>query len=441
MNGPRRAVIIGVDTYKDETIPVLYGAINDAREVYEKLSDEKSGGFEIAKEHFLVGQDATCEAIRAAVSDLLWEVDHSALSLFYFSGHGFQDEYRNGYIAPYDIQRNRPFVSGIRMQDLTELVNAAKNKERILIILDCCYSGIATEGKGASPSDIEGPRFAQWFEDLDHEDKGRGRIIMASSGRNEKSREKLECIHTLAFTQQPPHPHGTFTFHLLEGLDGRAEMTEADAITLGALQKYIEAQMTDPETQPTFSGAGMRQADRIIIARAHQWRKIQNKLREAEEFLSWGEPRGVFHAIRALRDIVGTCENLSGAIVIKNQIDEKVQQYQTSATVWLRNNRFSIETENREWFSRIRDVVVGGHGLCLDTILKQDDALQSLLLTLCEVSSTNPDTNEPYLNETIFINELKSLPAASTQKENKTGIAPFEPKRRMQSVKPKGGVT
>src|SRR5258708_7898768 len=150
MAGVKRAVVIGVNEYRDARVPALTGAVNDAEEFRDRLRE--LGNFEIADNHFLTNKNANCTAIRKAMSDLLWKIDSSPLSLFYFSGHGFQDEYGNGYIAPYDIDSREPLVCGIRMQELTELLLAAKNKDVALVILDCCYSGVATQAKGVQAS-------------------------------------------------------------------------------------------------------------------------------------------------------------------------------------------------------------------------------------------------------------------------------------------------
>src|ERR1700674_2211187 len=144
MGTSRRAVVIGVNKYEDESIPELKGAENDATELHERLTDRDSGGFDVADGHFLVGKEATSDAIRQTLSDLLWKTDSSDLSLFYFSGHGFQDEYGNGYIAPWNMRRNDPMVRGIRMSYLTDLLLTATLKKTAMMILDCCYSGIAT---------------------------------------------------------------------------------------------------------------------------------------------------------------------------------------------------------------------------------------------------------------------------------------------------------
>jgi len=68
MADAKRAVVIGVDSYKNPKIEKLSGAVLDAREIYEVLTE--NGGFTITDQHFLTNSDATLENIRAAISDL-----------------------------------------------------------------------------------------------------------------------------------------------------------------------------------------------------------------------------------------------------------------------------------------------------------------------------------------------------------------------------------
>ena len=46
-----------------------------------------------------------------------------------------------------------------------------------------------------------------------------GKIILASSEADAVSREKNNCKHN---ENDSPHSHGAFSFHLIEGLDGKA---------------------------------------------------------------------------------------------------------------------------------------------------------------------------------------------------------------------------
>ena len=144
----RRAVVIGVDEYRDPRIHDLEGSRNDATELAALLA--RTGDFDVEE---LLGVNATGEAIRTAVSDLLWRTDEADLALLYFSGHAYDDTYGNGFLAPHDMDYERPWVHGIRMQELNDLMLRAVNKDVVLLVLDACKSGIAASGqKGAEPA-------------------------------------------------------------------------------------------------------------------------------------------------------------------------------------------------------------------------------------------------------------------------------------------------
>jgi hypothetical protein len=54
------------------------------------------------------------------------------------------------------------------------------------------------------------------------------------------TKEKSNCIHD---SNDEPHTHGKLTFHLIEGLDGKAAYPENGLITIGKLELYIHEQM------------------------------------------------------------------------------------------------------------------------------------------------------------------------------------------------------
>jgi uncharacterized caspase-like protein len=382
MPGQRHAVVIGVNEYADEKIPKLTGAVNDAKEVYEKLT--KFGEFDIPAEHFLLDRDATCQGIRKAISDLLWKTAHNHLALFYFSGHGFQDGHGNGYIAPSNIKYDEPFVCGIRMQELRDTILSAKNKDNIVIILDCCYSGIATEPYKALP-DVETP-VDQCFSTAkaELEGAGTGWIILASSGKNEKSREKVGCTHTIGDLH--PHDHGHFTYHLLEGLDGlatdQADMT--GKITLHGLMTHISRQMeNDKLPKLSYLGAGIGQADAIIIATASKKRDIDRWLEQAEQNLAKGDPWALFDAIDDLGKVLKNWPERPDAMALKSRIDEKLRQYEQSVSLWLRNHKRELRREVPQQFQSLEELA---YGMGFNELVKLSADKSTLLLDLCRVS-------------------------------------------------------
>ena len=185
----RRAVVVGINKYRDTNLKDLSGAENDAEEVRRQLVD--FGDFDIANDGFLTGSQATCLAIRKAVSDLLYGTDKQDVSLFYFSGHGFADPFGDGYIAAYDVECARPWVQGLRMKDLKELLLKSKSPTAGVLVLDCCYSGIAAVGdKGES----DAADLSQQFKDAE-DYPGAGKIIITSSEKI-KSRVRNPIAYT-----------------------------------------------------------------------------------------------------------------------------------------------------------------------------------------------------------------------------------------------------
>jgi uncharacterized caspase-like protein len=135
----RKAIIIGINRYEaDPIIPTLKGAENDAKEIHDILI--KYGNFQVHDNHFLLGHNATRRNILKAVNDLFRKDNKYHLVAFYFSGHGVIDETNDeGYLAPYDMDPEASFISGINMEELKKVINNTKNITNTIIILDCCY--------------------------------------------------------------------------------------------------------------------------------------------------------------------------------------------------------------------------------------------------------------------------------------------------------------
>ena len=124
------------------------------------------------------------------------------------------------------------------MQELNDIISNAVDKKSVILILDCCYSGIAT--KGIDDKKIEENLTAS----------GEGRIILASSGADASSREIYNYKHK---PEDTPHDHGIFTSYLIDGLDGGAA-DEDGIINIVKLQKYVEDRMVSfGREKPKFS--------------------------------------------------------------------------------------------------------------------------------------------------------------------------------------------
>ncbi len=376
----RQAVIIGVDNYADTAITKLVGAENDAKELWEHLTTY--GDFKVEDHHLLINERASGKNIRRAISDLLWKMDECEFSLFYFSGHGLTDSYGNGFIAAYDIDTNCPLECGIRMQELRDLMLAARNKKAVMIILDCCYSGIASDGdKGVSGSPAKAVEAC--LAPL-NDPNLQGRIVITSAGSDERSREIAECRHTLG--SQPTHPHGAFTFQILEGLDGRAATTGSE-ITVGSLINCVtEYFKGNDQHKPKLYGSGIDSFD-IPLCRASRQAELEKQVQGLRELLS--DDTDLFHlfmAIRDLKKILDDSPRFKEALDARDLINSRLVRQRAPAVHILTNNTIYLRKECGETFMQLQNTICRAK-FDFDTVAQQDDGLQMLILNLFELAA------------------------------------------------------
>ena len=145
-----------------------------------------------------------------AISDVFRKDASFDVVALYFSGHGILDKNNVGYIAPYDMDPEDPFVSGINMEQLRTVIYESKNQASVIMLLDCCHSGIAAKDKTKTGPvtttvmdtnrDFISTQFQKMVESPSQSGTGtqvtaRGAVILASSEANAVSRER-ETIST-----------------------------------------------------------------------------------------------------------------------------------------------------------------------------------------------------------------------------------------------------
>lgn len=371
--GIKRAAIVGVNTYVDPRIARLSGAVNDAKEVHTALTTY--GDFEISPGHFLCDGDATADAIRTALSDLLWRTEEAEIVLLYFSGHGFEDEFGQGYLAPYDMDYERPLVRGIRMQEVNQLMNLAANKDVVLLILDACRSGIAASGDKGSERPQPGA-LEDAFSLSDEQDSGaRGRIVLASSGPDENSRERTNCQHQLG-PDVGPHAHGAFTFQLLEGMNGAAAGDD-EIVTLLALHSYIDGQLAAERSQTlTFFGAGLQKFGNLGLVRASQHARISDILRRAEADLNSRDVGEFFQALNWIIDIYDKTSNHPVVKKLVSEIDTRLEQQRPKVSFYMLQNKQTLYSAGPQSYSQIQRLV---SEISFEALLRCDVPLRNLL--------------------------------------------------------------
>jgi uncharacterized caspase-like protein len=332
----KRAVVIGIDKYAGPKIEKLSGAVLDAEEIYQVLT--QNGKFVIKDEHFLINENATSYNIRTAISDLFWHSDEKCgTALIFFAGHGRHDHLGYGYLIPHDVDLNAPYIKGICIQELKRLFIDSKVNTSAILILDCCYSGIATGARGDGAQEVDAIR-GLLSDVLRSDDTGSGRFILASARADEKAREKKQK-HTRGSEEE--HVHGIYSFHLIEALRGAAA-DKNGYVSLGNVIRHIDNvfRSNDPDGIPPISGAGI-DMDGIWLTEIAE--RVTEHLRERYgligSFITSGTPGNLLAAIDEIIDLesrgAGAKELLSGYV---ERIEPLMAEFTPKCQQWWFNN-------------------------------------------------------------------------------------------------------
>jgi hypothetical protein len=341
-NKRRAAVLVGISRYKNSKFN-LKGCTNDVEEIYRRLVGSEALNYEIPEDHYLLDEAATAQAIRKALGDVLYKPDRYELVLFYFSGHGIRDLQGNGWLLAHDTEISNAFGTAINMSDISSVVSNSKNKEHVIAILDCCYSGIATEGAKDPEGTLlhnEQNAINQIQDELKKGATKENRIIVSSSKGDEQSIEE-EFTHK----EGVKHYHGLFSGHLIEGLDNENLSSSTLDISFKNLMQYVADEIKKKNKQiPKCYFGGLDLSDyvsapeiKIAVARGYSTNR-DNVLKSAAHILADNPNQRNIHELCVcsgrLYQILRYQPNLTDAIRIKQDIDTYIST--ECSTVMLR---------------------------------------------------------------------------------------------------------
>lgn len=218
------ALVIGIDKFQDSHIPALQYAVKDAGDFADFLKDPEGGRFDPSHIALLDNDDATLKGIRSALGNLRKQAQPDDMVVVYMASHGSPRERDpNGvsYVVTHDSDLENLYGSSLQMIDLVQAINREIRAQRVVLILDTCFSGDALTsldaGEGGSgargfaailpgdpPSDAPASKaFSGAFQNLQI---GYGRAVITASRADEVSWESAEL------------KNGYFTHYLLEVL-------------------------------------------------------------------------------------------------------------------------------------------------------------------------------------------------------------------------------
>lgn len=220
----RWAVIIGVSHYRDAHIAQLQFADRDAQAVRAFLVDPKGGA--VPPDHilYLANEEATYARIRSALFSFLTKPGPDDLAIVYFAGHGTNDFKKrpdNYYLLGYDTDMDNLASTAIPMWDLQSAFERTL-QANVVTLIDACHSG----GIGQAVPNMTNSR---WLK----AGFGSQRAIITASDVYEVSREG----------DQWGGGHGVFTYYVLQGLAGKADLNRDHKISVGELFDFVRTQV------------------------------------------------------------------------------------------------------------------------------------------------------------------------------------------------------
>lgn len=238
--GYRRALLVGVNHYYlDDTIGNLQYCVNDVVELDEILSDKLRGDFTTQLLHSEmndVKKRPTRSNIMALISLLAMNSESNDSILFYFAGHGFEQEDVN-YLLPADSRQNVLSETAIPLRWIKETLSKSPARKKFMII-DSCHSGSAI-GRAQSV-----PMTRSFHEEMFSE--AEGFAVLSSCKMGQLSHD------------YPEENHGAFSYFLLEGLRGSADSDGDSIITVPDVNNYVSKKLREwslskeVQQNPTF---------------------------------------------------------------------------------------------------------------------------------------------------------------------------------------------
>jgi uncharacterized caspase-like protein len=250
------AAVIGLNEYQNAAIPSLSYAKNDARAFADYLREN----MKLDRDHLfeLYDSEATVKNMKSVLGTKLRRVADRPEDTVYifFAGHGAPEKdpgSQDGdgiakYILAHDSDPGDLYSTAMPMDEVARILRRIR-AERIIFIADSCYSGgaggrtILAPGRRANLSDAFLDRIVQ---------SGKGRIILSSSNANEVSQESDELRH------------GYFTYYLLKGLKGEADLDRDRLIDIDEIYRYLNKwvpEQTKGAQHPVKKG----QAEGLVI--------------------------------------------------------------------------------------------------------------------------------------------------------------------------------
>jgi metacaspase-1 len=222
-----KAVVVGINTYKNYPDQTLAGCINDAEDVLQYLTDTRNvNPTDITP---LYEDRATKSAILSALRDMISSASSGDHLLFHFSGHGTQTRAEGGVepdgldevLCPHDFTFTDR-LTALADDEVAELFESLPPRVAMTVVVDACHSGDIKRllAQKANPRFLRPPPDVAWQL---------ANKRMAPKKRSRAFGEGIavsacQSTETAADTSFNGRPNGAFTYYWLKALRATATL-------------------------------------------------------------------------------------------------------------------------------------------------------------------------------------------------------------------------
>jgi molecular chaperone DnaK len=235
----KRALVIANSVYDDGRFAALPAAAADAAALTDVLSDPAIGAFAVDR-MVDVGQRAATRAIES----FFLNANPEDLLVLHLSLHGWKDLRNRLYFVARDTERDFPRATAISADFVGDCMSLSKSR-RMVLLLDCCYSGAFTAGMMRRSGETPEVDVAEPFD-------GKGRMVITASNALQFAHEAEPDVRFSRSQAQP----SLFTSAVVGGLkDGSADLDGDGLISVNELYEYVLARVRDkvPGQTPTLT--------------------------------------------------------------------------------------------------------------------------------------------------------------------------------------------
>ena len=251
--GTRSALIVANDEYADPGLRRLRAPAEDAEALARVLGDPAIGGFQVKT---VANQPE--HRLRREIAAFFSNRGREDLLLAHFSCHGVKDDNGQLYFATVDTEVGNLEATAVPAEFVNRQMSRSQSR-RVVLLLDCCYSGAFGRGMMARASPAV---------DLRDRFQGRGRIVLTASSAMEYAFEDAELS---AGRGQP----SVFTHALVQGLEtGVADRNGDGYIDVDELYDHVFEEVRQAASKQTPGRWDFDMQGDLLIARSPRPRPV-----------------------------------------------------------------------------------------------------------------------------------------------------------------------